>query len=45
MKRRSTFVRPPRNLWWMTPIVFFILLTTFGTIGTIMALRLAGILP
>lgn len=44
MKRRSTYQRL-QPAWWMHPAIAFVLLTCFGTIAMILALRIAGVLP
>lgn len=45
MKRRSTYQRPKQGLQWNHPIVFFLLITSFGSIAMALALRLTGLLP
>ncbi len=45
MKRRSTYQRAPRALWWMHPLVLFTLLMSFGSIATAIALRFTGLIP
>jgi len=44
MKRRSSYLRPT-EAWWMHPGILFTVLLCFGTIATILGLRIAGILP
>lgn len=45
MKRRSTYRRPARSIWWMHPVVLFTLLMTFGSMSVALGLRLTGIIP
>ena len=45
MKRRSTYQRPKHGLSWTNPIVFFLLLMSFGSIAMALGLRLTGLLP